>query len=91
MPINITIDNQAVSVKPGTTLLDAAAKAGIKIPTLCYMDGVSNPGSCRVCLVEVEGARALQPSCVTQAAEGMVVRTNTRAAREARRVSVELM
>ncbi len=91
MAIKLTIDNQPVSVKPGTTVLDAAASVGIKIPTLCHFDGVSSPGSCRVCLVEIAGARALQPSCVTPVAEGMVVRTNSRTAREARRMSVELM
>ncbi len=89
--INLTVNNVPVSVEEGTTVLDAAAKAGIKIPTLCHLDGVSSPGSCRVCLVEIKGARTLQPSCVTKVAEGMAVSTNTKLARDARKLSVELM
>ncbi|MBT7299072.1 MAG: 2Fe-2S iron-sulfur cluster binding domain-containing protein [Victivallales bacterium] len=89
--VTLTIDKQSVTVPAGTTILDAAKEAGISIPTLCYFDGVSNPGSCRVCLVEVEGARTLQPSCVTAVGEGMAVRVNTKDARDARRLSVELM
>jgi NADP-reducing hydrogenase subunit HndD len=91
MAVTLTIDNQQTSVAEGTTVLDAAAQVGIKIPTLCHLDGVTSPGSCRVCLVEVEGARTLQPSCVTQVRDGMVVKTTSKKAREARRLSVELM
>jgi len=91
MAIKATIDQQPVSVKPGTTILAAAAAIGVKIPTLCHLEGVSAPGSCRVCLVEVEGARTLQPACVTPVTDGMVVRTTSRTAREARRMSVELL
>ena len=91
MAVSLTIDHQSVSVPEGTTLLAAAARVNIRIPTLCTCEGVSSPGSCRVCLVEVQGSRTLQPACVTPAAEGMVVRTNSRLAREARRLSVELM
>jgi len=89
--IKLTVNNVPVSVEEDTTVLDAAAKAGIKIPTLCHLDGVSSPGSCRVCLVEIMGSRTLQPSCVTKVSEGMVVSTNTKLAREARKLSVELM
>lgn len=91
MAITLTIDNQKVSVEKGTSLLDAARKVGIKIPTLCHLDGVSSPGSCRVCLVEVEGARTLQPACVTEAGDGMVVKTTSKSARQARKLSVELL
>ena len=91
MAVSLTIDAQPVSVPEGTTLLAAAARVNIRIPTLCTCEGVSSPGSCRVCLVEVQGSRTLQPACVTPAAEGMVVRTRSRLAREARRLSVELM
>ena len=66
MPINLTINRVPVTVPEGTTILDAAKEAGIKIPTLCHLEGVASPGSCRVCLVEVQGARTLQPSCVTK-------------------------
>jgi len=89
--INLTVNNVPVSVEKDTTVLDAASKAGIKIPTLCHLDGVSSPGSCRVCLVEIKGARTLQPSCVTKVSEGMEVSTNTKLARDARKLSVELM
>lgn len=89
--IKLTVNNVPVSVEKDTTVLAAAAKAGIKIPTLCHLDGVSSPGSCRVCLVEVKGMRTLQPSCVTKVSEGMEVSTNTKLARDARKLSVELM
>ena len=91
MAVNLSVNNVPVTVSEGTTVLDAASKAGIKIPTLCHLDGVGSPGSCRVCLVEIQGARTLQPSCVTKVAEGMVVKTNTKAARDSRRLSVELL
>lgn len=91
MSVNITIDKQPLAVAEGTTILDAARQAGIVIPTLCHFQGVSSPGSCRVCLVEVEGARTLQPSCVTKVGEGMKIRTTSKKARAARRLSVELM
>ena len=89
--INLTVNSIPVSAEEGTTVLAAASKAGIKIPTLCHLDGVSSPGSCRVCLVEIKGARTLQPSCVTKVSEGMEVSTNTKLARDARKLSVELM
>ncbi len=91
MTIELTIDRQKVSVPDDTTVLDAARAVGIRIPTLCYVQGVSCPGSCRVCLVEIEGARTLQPACVTKAAPGMVVHTTSKQARDARRLSVELL
>ena len=91
MAIKLKIDQQNVEAPDGATVLEAAAAAGVRIPTLCHMEGVASPGSCRVCLVEIEGARTLQPACVTPAAEGMQVRTHTRRVREARRLSVELM
>lgn len=91
MAVTLTIDNQQTSVPEGMTVLDAAAAVGVKIPTLCHLDGVASPGSCRVCLVEIEGARTLQPSCVTEVREGMVVKTTSKKARDARRLSVELM
>ncbi|MDD4538030.1 MAG: NADH-dependent [FeFe] hydrogenase, group A6 [Lentisphaeria bacterium] len=91
MTVNLTIDNQPVTVPKGTTILNAARSIGIKIPTLCHMEGVVSPGSCRVCLVEVEGARTLLPSCIAQVAEGMIVHVNSKTARTARRTSVELI
>ncbi len=91
MSVTLTINNLKTTVAKGTNLVQAAEKAGLHIPTLCHLQGVTSPGSCRVCLVEVEGARTLMPACVTQAAEGMVVKTNSRKARDARRLSVELL
>lgn len=87
----LTINQVETTVPDGATVLQAADQVGIKIPTLCHLSDVTSPGSCRVCLVEVEGARTLQPACVTEAREGMVVKTNSRKAREARRLSVELL
>lgn len=81
----VTIDSKKIEVPEGTTLLEAAGKAGIRIPTLCYLENLQAIGACRVCLVEVQGAKTLVPSCVTPATEGMVVLTNTRRVREARR------
>ncbi|MCK5860970.1 MAG: [FeFe] hydrogenase, group A [Candidatus Hydrogenedentes bacterium] len=87
----VTIDNIAVEVPQGTTVLAAAKQAGIKIPTLCYLEDVQAIGACRVCMVEVEGARTLLASCVTPVADGMKVHTNSKKAREGRRMVVELL
>lgn len=89
--INITIDGRPVQVPPGTTILEAARKAGVKIPTLCYLEELSVIGACRLCLVQVEGARTLVAACVAQAGEGMIVHTNTPAVRQARRINLELI
>jgi NADP-reducing hydrogenase subunit HndD len=87
----LTIDKIPVEAAEGTSVLEAAERAGIRIPTLCYMKNVQANGACRVCLVEVEGARALVASCAMPVAEGMKVKTNTRRVREARRTVVELL
>jgi NADP-reducing hydrogenase subunit HndD len=87
----LTIDDKKIEVPEGTTLLEAARLGGIRIPNLCYLENVQAIGACRVCLVEVERAKTLLPSCVTPAAEGMIVHTNSRRAREARRTVVELI
>ncbi len=89
--VNLTINNTPVQAPDGSTILEAARLAGIHIPTLCYLEDVQAIGACRVCVVEVEGARALVPSCVAPAAEGMKVKTNTRRVRDARRTVVELL
>lgn len=89
--INLTIDNQKVAVEPGTTILEAAQKIGAKIPTLCYLKDINVVGACRICLVEVEGAKTFIPSCVAPVAEGMVVRTNTPAVIKARKLVLELI
>jgi NADH-quinone oxidoreductase subunit G/NADP-reducing hydrogenase subunit HndD len=89
--INLTINNKAVAVPEGTTILDAAKENGISIPSLCYLKDVHAIGSCRVCVVEVEGAKSLMASCVTPVTEGMVVKTNTKRVRDARKVLYELI
>ncbi|HPJ21229.1 MAG TPA: 2Fe-2S iron-sulfur cluster-binding protein, partial [Clostridia bacterium] len=75
--VNLTINGKAVTVEKGTTILEAAKKLNIYIPTLCYLEDVHKIGSCRICVAEVEGAKTLQATCVTPVSEGMVVKTNT--------------
>ncbi len=87
----LTINNASVEVPAGTSLLNAARSVGIKIPSLCYLEGVHSIGGCRVCLVEVEGARSLIASCSVPAVEGARVFTNTPRVRAARRTVVELL
>ncbi|MDI6725940.1 MAG: NADH-dependent [FeFe] hydrogenase, group A6 [Smithellaceae bacterium] len=87
----LTINNNHVDVPDGTTVLEAARAIEINIPTLCYLKDIQAIGACRVCLVEVEGAKTLAASCVTPVVEGMVVHTNSQRARDARRAVVELI
>ncbi len=87
----LTIDNIPVEVPEGASVLDAAEKAGVRIPTLCYLKNVQAIGACRVCAVEIEGARTLIAACSQPAAENMKVRTNTRRVRESRQTVVELL
>lgn len=89
--IKFWIDGKEVQVPEGTTILKAAQGAGKRIPTLCYLEEIHEIGACRVCLVEVEGARTLAASCVTPVVEGMRVLTNTPRVRRARRLQVELL
>ena len=89
--VNLKINGQDVSVPEGTTILEAARSVGIKIPTLCYLKDLNEIGACRMCLVEVKGARALQASCVYPVAEGIEVFTNTEKVRKARRATLELI
>ncbi len=89
--VNLKINGQPVSVPAGSTVLEAARAAGIEIPTLCYLKDVSQTGSCRMCLVEIKGGRALQAACVYPVAEGIEVQTNTPTVREARKAVLELM
>lgn len=88
--ITLTIDGVEVSVPNGTTVLEAAKQAHINIPTLCYLKEINAIGACRICVVD-SGARSLQAACVLPAANGMVVKTNTPAVREARKVNLELI
>ena len=89
--ITLTIDGISVSVPAGTTVLEAARAAKINIPTLCYLKGINQIGACRICMVEVEGARGLSAACVLPAGEGMVVKTNTPKLRQVRKDNLELI
>ena len=84
--IHLTINQKPVAVPEGTTILEAARSAGIEIPSLCYLKNVHRFGSCRICVVEVEGMRTLQASCMTRAREGMVVHTHSARVRARRKV-----
>ena len=89
--ITLTIDNQKIQVPKGTTILEAARKAGIDIPTLCFLKEINEVGDCRMCIVEVEGRRGFATSCITKVEEGMVVHTNTPDVVDARRVVLDLI
>jgi len=89
--VNLTINGQKVSVEPGTTILAAAKKMNINIPTLCNHPDLCVAGNCRVCVVEVEGARTLVASCATPVSEGMKIQTNSLKVRNARKHIVELL
>ncbi len=92
MPVvTLTIDDQLVSAPDDQTILDAVRSAGIPLPTLCHLDGVSDIAACRVCLVDIEGYRRLTPACMTKVAEGMVLRTDTERLRKYRKLIVELI
>jgi iron-only hydrogenase group A len=89
--VTLTIDNIKVEVPKSYTILEAAKSIGVDIPTLCFLKDINEVGACRVCVVEVEGAKSLQASCVHPVAEGMVVRTNSKKVRDARKSTVELI
>ena len=89
--VNVTIDGRKLQAPKSATVLTAAQAAGISVPSLCYHPELRPEGACRVCVVEVEGAKSLVASCVYPVNEGMVVRTNTAAVREARKAVVELL
>ena len=88
--VKLTIDGVSVEVPAGTTVLEAAKKAGINIPTLCYLKDINQIGACRMCIVDT-GARAFGAACVLPVSNGMNVKTNTPKIREARRVNLELL
>ncbi|MBM6867486.1 [FeFe] hydrogenase, group A [Collinsella tanakaei] len=89
--VKLIIDDREVEVPEHTTILDAAASAGIKIPTLCYLRDVNEVGACRVCVVEVEGIDQLVAACNNYVLDGMIVHTNSRRARIARKTNVEFL
>ncbi len=87
----LEVDGKMITALEGQTLFSAAWDSGIHIPRLCHLGGLSDVGACRLCLVEIEGQKRLQPSCMTKVAEDMVVRTDTPALRAHRRLIVELL
>ncbi|MBF2078048.1 MAG: bidirectional hydrogenase complex protein HoxU [Synechococcales cyanobacterium T60_A2020_003] len=87
----LTINDQLISAHENATILDAAREAGIEIPTLCHVEGLSLIGACRLCLVEIGGSPKLQAACVTQVAEGMVVHTQSERLQSYRRMIIELL
>ena len=89
--VNIKINGMDVSVPQGSTILEAARYAGIEIPTLCYLKKINAIGACRICVVEVKGARSLVAACVYPVNEGMEVFTNTPAVRNSRKMTLELI
>jgi len=89
--VTLTIDGRSVTVPAGTTILKAAEKLGNKIPTICYHDYCTANALCRICVVEVEGARVLAPACVQQVGEGMQVRTRNERVERSRRTILEML
>lgn len=89
--VTITIDGIKVTVPENYTVLEAAREAHINIPTLCYLKDVQQIGACRICLVEIKGARAYQAACVAPISDGMEIRTNTDKLRKARKINLELL
>ncbi len=89
--VNITIDDRKIQVPKNYTILEAAREANIAIPTLCFLKDINEIGACRMCVVEVKGARALQAACVYPVSEGLVINTKSPAVREARKVTLELI
>jgi NADP-reducing hydrogenase subunit HndD len=89
--VNIKINNRPYTVPKGSTILEAARYAGIEIPTLCYLKDINQIGACRICMVEVKGARSLVASCVFPVNEGMEIFTNTEKVRHSRKMTLELI
>ena len=87
----LEIDGQEISTQHGQTILEVARENDINIPTLCQMDGLSNVGACRLCLVEIKGSNKLLPACVATVSEGMVVSTNTERLQKHRHNILELL
>lgn len=89
--VSLTINGKQVTAEPGISVLEAAKQNNILIPSLCYLEGVHQAGACRICVVEIEGMRNLQASCMTTVQDGMKVQTNTARVHAARKILYELM
>jgi formate dehydrogenase major subunit len=90
-PVSFTLNGQTVAAAAGDTILEAAARLGIEIPRLCYMEGMRPDGNCRTCMVEIKGERVLAPSCCRYPADGMEVITNSARALTSQKMSIELL
>ena len=91
MAITLTLDGNEVVVEDGKTLLEAAREYGTDIPTICFHDATTANGLCRMCVVEVEGQRLLQPACIVRVGAGMKVRTRSERVDRARRTVLEML
>lgn len=89
--ITLTIDDKKVSVPPDTTLLEAAKQIGVNVPTICWHEATTPYALCRICVVEVEGQRTLQPACIVKAGAGMMVQTRSERVVRARRTILEML
>jgi bidirectional [NiFe] hydrogenase diaphorase subunit len=89
--VSLRIDGELVSAMEGETILQAARAAGKTIPTLCYLEGLSAAGACRLCIVEVSGTDRLLPACTTPVQDGMSVSTNSQKLTQYRRIAIELL
>ena len=89
--VRFTINDRELKAAPGTTILEAAEKAGIPIPHLCYLKEINEIAACRMCMVEIEDMERLAPACNTEVKEGMVVHTNTPRVRQARKTNLRLI
>lgn len=89
--VTVTIDRKSIQVPEGTTIMEAAERAGIPVPHLCFLKDINEIAACRVCVVEVEGIDRLVPACDNQVAEGMVVHTNSPRVRRARKTNLKLI
>lgn len=89
--VSIQINGEPLEVEESLTVLEACKEIGIDIPTLCYLKGINEVGSCRMCVVEVEGRRNLEASCVMPVREGMSIKTSTKRVRESRKTTLELL
>ena len=89
--IKINIDGKDVEIEKGKTVLEAARKVNVEIPTLCFLKEINEAGDCRMCLVEIEGRRGYMPSCITKVEDGMVIKTNTPDLMDSRRLILDLI
>ena len=84
--VNLVIDGKSVQVEENITILEAARRNGIDIPTLCFLKEINEVGDCRMCIVEVEGRRGFATSCIQKVEEGMVIKTHSPEILEARKI-----